>query len=244
MKTDFRNRAFLPVVMPLAILGGIAVVVGIFAVILLYLTRETAVMFAIVAAAGIFVAVALAASQDRLDTAKKGAIGIAAGVPILLGAMLAGGLLGGIADENRMINIEPHEQGMLLADAPPDAPLLAAESINAFCLPTGGGCEETNEWSVEWDDPEEFVYAFDNRHVGTQHNLVLYDAAAEYDGEAIGLTALTEEMLISPEFPPTFAGPELQAYGWPRDENGVPQEFYFVCTIHPTTMYGLGTLAE
>ncbi len=89
MNTEFRNRAFLPIVLPVGILLGMAAVVGGFALILLYTTREVALVLATVAAIGILLAISLAASQDRLDPAKKAVIGLAAAFPIIAGAVVA-----------------------------------------------------------------------------------------------------------------------------------------------------------
>lgn len=245
MNPDFRNRAFLPIVVPLAILLAIAAGIGLIALLLLYSTRETAVALAIVIAAGILVATALAATRDRLDSRQKSAISIAVLTPIVAGAAFATGVVGNIPAEELNINREPHEEGMVLAQVPPEAPVLAAESLDSFCLPTDGGCEPTREWEIPYGGEEEFLYAFDNRDTGTPHNLYLYEledlsGATE---EPISIGSVSEDQLLTPEPPPTFAGPAAQAYRF-TPEGEVPEQLYFVCTVHASTMFGVATITD
>jgi hypothetical protein len=237
MKTEFRNRALLPVVIPLAIVGTIAVLVGSFAMILLYNSRFTAVVLAIVAAAGILIAMTIASSRDKADGRVKGAVALAGGTPIVLGLLVAVGVIGGLAPEDLNINRQPHTSGPQLAEVPEDAPLLAAESLNSFCLPSGGTCEETNEWEIPADAAadETFIYAFDNRDTTTgPHNLVLFTLEGSADDATAG-------DLLFEEVPAAFDGPETRAY---QTSEALPEQFYFLCTIHPNTMWGVGTVAS
>lgn len=237
MKTEFRNRALLPVVIPLAILGTIALLVGGFALILLYNTRWTAVMLAIVAAAGILIAMTIASSRDKADGRVKGAVALAGGVPVLLGVLIAVGVIGNLSAEDLNINRQPHTTGPQLPEVPEDAPLLAAETLNAFCLPTGGGCEDTNEWEIpaEAAAGETFIYAFDNRDTSTgPHNLVLFELEGTPEDPDAGA-------LLFEEVPAAFDGPETRAY---QTAVPLPEQFYFLCTVHPTTMWGVGTVAS
>lgn len=107
MNSDFRNRVVLPILVPLGVLLGIAALVIAFAFILLYNTKEAALVLAAVTAAGILAATALASSRDRLDSARKGVLLLAGAVPVLLGAAFALGL-GGVDDSLLNINREPH----------------------------------------------------------------------------------------------------------------------------------------
>ena len=259
MQTEFRNRAFLPVAMPLAILGVIAAVAGLFALILLYSTREIAVALALAAAAGILVAISLAASRDELAPQQVGAVGLAAGTPVLIGVLLATGVVGGIDDADRRINVEPHGDTFVLAGIVPnddgeEPPLLAAEDASAFCLPDGGSCTPTNEWSFEYGE-EEISYAFDNRDaVSGPHNLQIWalpDRELSVDDGAISLNDLEAEgQVITPEAPEAFAGPAAETYRWSTvAEEGaegeaveIPEQAYFICTIHPSAMWGVVTL--
>lgn len=107
MDKQFRNRAFLPIVMPLAILAFIAILVGLFALILLWNTRESALVLALVAAGGVLFAISLASSQDRLTGLQRGVITVAGVVPVLLGGAVAVGVWE-VPDEELNINRTPH----------------------------------------------------------------------------------------------------------------------------------------
>lgn len=255
MKTEFRNRAFLPVVMPLAILLAIAAAVGVVATILLFVDRQGAVAIALLAAAGVLLAVSLAATQDRLDPARRGVLVLAGIAPLGVGALIAAGLIGGLADEDRNINVEPHAPQFIFNEILPDAPVLVAEDATTFCLPEDGGCTPTNEWEFSYT-PEQIQYAFDNQDTTAEHNLMIYDVPEEdLDGateDPIALSTLQEEHeVITPGEPPTFLGPEQQTYQWtpPGEDAGedatpIPEQGYFVCTIHSGSMFGVVALNQ
>ena len=186
MKTEFRNRAFLPLVMPLAILAAIGAVVGLVALILLYVDRQGAIAIAFMAAAGVLVAIALSASQGPAGPAPagRGRRG-RPGARSIVGGLVAAGALGGLADADRNINVEPHGPQFIIPGLPSDdtVPVMAAESLQSFCLPSGGGCEDTNSWEMTQSEAEQFAYAFDNRDPQTEHNLMIYNVdPAELDG--------------------------------------------------------------
>lgn len=103
MKTDFRNRALLPVLIPLGILAAIAAFVGLFAWILLYNTKDGALALAAVMATGVLVAISLAASADELDGRRRAGVLLAIGGPIIAGMILAG--TGGGVDDVALLNI-------------------------------------------------------------------------------------------------------------------------------------------
>ena len=254
MKTEFRNRAFLPLVMPLAILGVIGAVVGLVALILLFVDRQGAVAIAILGAAGILVAISLAASQDRLDLPRKGAIALAGVAPLAVGGLVAAGVLGGLADEDRNINVEPHGPQFVIPGLPEgDAPVLAAVSLDGFCLPEECGSSTTNSWEITPSEAEQFTYAFDNRDPAVEHNLFLYAVPPE---ELQGLdSALSlgdvqaSYPVITPAEPPNVAPGAAQTYQWQPPvvaEDGtevpIPEQAYFVCTLHPSTMWGVATI--
>lgn len=251
MKTEFRNRAFLPVVMPLAILGVIGAVVGLVALILLYVDRQGAVAIAILAASGILLAISLTASQDRLDAPRRAAVALAGVAPLLAGGLVAAGVVGGLPDEERNINVEPHAPQFIFDGILEGAPVLAAVDATSFCLPEGDSCAATNEWSFTYQEAEQIQYAFDNRDDGIAHNMMIFDVPADQleglDGP-IGLSALQEEhQVITPGEPPTFNGPQAQTYRWTPPEEGaegedvvpIPEQAYFVCTVHAGSMWGV-----
>ena len=241
MNSTFRNRAFLPLMIPLAILAVIGLLAGGFAAILLWNTAEAAVALAIVAAAGILLAASLAASADQLDGPKKGAIAFAGLTPIVVGILFATGVVGNVDPALLNINREPHAPAFLLAEVPADAPVLGATSINAFCLPTNGGCEDTFTWEVPLEDPgAPFTYAFDNLHEGVDHNLVLF----ALDGDPSDPDNAQAGDLLTPEVPAPFPGIEERAYEFTWPDGQAPEHFYFLCTVHPSTMYGVGTFTS
>ncbi len=114
MRRSFRDRAFLPVFIPVAVLLAIGVLVGGFALILLYNTRPVAIVVAIMAAAGILVGVAMANSRDRLGTGQRVVVVIAAAVPTLLGAAYALGV-GGVGASRLNINRQPEQDPAVAA---------------------------------------------------------------------------------------------------------------------------------
>lgn len=114
MRSEFRNRAFLPVVLPLAILVAVAAAVAGFALLLLYNTREVALVLAAVTAAGILLAAALAASKDRLSGSSRWVVVAAAATPLVLGAVVAVGFVP--VDPSALnINRQPHEDPAIVA---------------------------------------------------------------------------------------------------------------------------------
>jgi hypothetical protein len=243
MKTEFRNRAFLPVVLPLAILATIAIVVGGFAALLLWNTRWTAIVLAGVVAAGILVTASLSSSQDRLDPMRRSAVGLAVLVPVLLGGLVATGVLGNVADADRNINREPHGPQFLLPAVPEGIPTLGATSINSFCLPQAdGSCTDTREWDIPAEEaPEVFQYAFDNLNEGVDHNLVLYSLS---DPNATQPEPNLGGDLLTPEVPDPFPGVEERAYEFSWPDGQAPQTFFFQCTVHPSTMYGIAKIVS
>lgn len=223
MNTEFRNRVFLPLFLPLAIVLGVAGVVAVFAWILLYNTRPAALVIAIVAAAGILLAISLAASRDRLDTGQRSVVVGAAVLPVLLGAIVAAGVFD-IDPSQLNINREPH------LVIPEDAPLIAAESVETFCFPTdGGGCEPTDTWEFAAPEDDEVVVVFQNLQAGTPHNVAFYELEDGGDPQA-GESVFQGDI---------FEGVDTRPY---RIEDGLPQgELYFQCDVHPA-MQGVATI--
>lgn len=169
MKTEFRNRAFLPVVLPLAILGVIGLLAVGFAAILLWNTREASLVLASVAAAGVLIAISLAASQDKLDATRAGVIAMAGGLPIVVGLLFALGVFIEVDDSELNINRLPH------AVVPADAVLIGADDPLAF-----------DHATITVPSDTLVAVEFDNRNAGVPHNWALYaddEAAASLTGE-------------------------------------------------------------
>lgn len=252
MKTEFRNRAFLPVVMPLAILVALGAVVGLVALILLYVDRQGAIALALLGAAGVLVAISLATSKEQLDRPRKTVILLAGTAPMVVGGLVAAGLVGGLSDEDRNINVEPHQAQWIFEGVQEDAPVLAAVDSTSFCQPEGGDCQPTREWSFTYT-AEQIEYAFNNQDTTAEHNLQIFNVPADQlEGieDPLALTDLQANYeLITPGEPPTFQGPEAQTYQWTPlavaedgasdDVAAVPGQAYFVCTIHAGAMWGV-----
>lgn len=212
MRREFRNRVFLPIVLPLAILGFIAAVVAVFALILLYNTHEAALALATVMAAGILLTVALAASRDRLDAGRRLVVVGAGVVPILLGAGFALGLFGNVDPALLNINRQPEVQ------FPDWAPVIVSTQPADFDA-------DSITLPPEPPEGEELAIVFDNQS-GIGHNFTLH-AGPEPDSDVLAETETYEE------------GEEAVTF-----EPQEPGEYYFVCTVHASSMFGTLTIAE
>lgn len=222
MKTEFRNRAFLPLVLPLGILGGVLAIVALFALVLLYNTREAALALATVTAAGILVAVALAASQDHLERKHKAVIGGAVAVPLLLGVVLALGVIA-VPEADLNINREP------VLVIPEDAPVIAAENNQNFCAPADGGCEPTEMLAIPIPADGQPVFVFDNQDTATgPHNVGLYALAGSESAPEAGEAIFNGAIFAGPAEMPYFVEAEVE-----------PGQFFFQCDVHPN-MQGVG----
>jgi hypothetical protein len=230
VKTEFRNRVFLPIVLPIAVLLAMVLFIGAVAAILLWTTHEVALAVATVAAAGILLTASLAASQDRLDGGRKAVVAFAAIVPFALGGAYAAGLIGNIADEDRNINVQP------LLVVPDDAPVIAAENSVEFCLPTDGGCEPVELWEVTpSQEAETITFVFDNLESGVAHNVVITELEGDVENPApVGEQFLSSELITGPD----SSAHVDESLTW----EDLPEQWYFFCAIHPN-MNGVGTLA-
>ncbi|MEX2324494.1 MAG: hypothetical protein WD576_01975 [Nitriliruptoraceae bacterium] len=217
----------LPVVLPVVVLLTMAALVGAVALSLLYNTHYGSLMLAAVAAAGILFTVSLASSQERLGGPKRTVVLLAAAVPLLIGGAVGFGLIGGVDDADRMINVQP------LIVVPDDAPIIAAENSLEFCIGQEGSCEPIDVWDVvPSQQTDTITFLFDNREVGVQHNVVITDLAGEDDDPQPGSTTYATTTLV--------AGPAVEPYvssdlTW----NDLPEQWYFFCAIHPN-MQGVG----
>lgn len=232
MNNDFRSRVLMPIVLPIVMLLAIAAFVGAVAMSLLFNTHEGSLMLAALAAAGILFTVSLAASHDRLTSSRRGVLVFAAALPILAGSAVAAGLVGDVDDEARMINVEP------LLTIPDDAPLIAAENAQEFCMPAeDGSCEAIEQWEVTpSEDEENLSYVFENLDSGVTHNVVVTNVQGSGDDAAAGEEEFAASELITGEETDYYVADDTS---W--DE--LPEEWYFFCAVHPN-MNGTGTVVD
>jgi hypothetical protein len=229
---DVRNRIVLPIVIPVLILLSMAAFIGSMALLFLFNTKGGSLMLAAVAAAGILFTVSLASSEEKLDAPRRAAVVFAAFLPLLAGLAVGLGWIGGVADEDRMINVQP------LVQMPDGAPTIAAENSQEFCLGEEGECEPVDLWEVEpgqVSDPVSFF--FDNREVGVPHNVQITTLDGTVDDPQRGSEILANSTLVD--------GPTLDAFVHPDGLTWeeLPDEWYFLCIVHPN-MNGVGIVVS
>lgn len=230
MTNDVRSRIVLPIVIPVLILLSMAAFVGAIAALLLFNTKAGATMLAAVAAAGILFTVSLSAGQDGLDTPRRAVVVFAAFLPLLAGAAVGFGWIGGVDDADRMINVQP------LLVVPDDAPVIAAENSQEFCLGDAGSCEPVDNWEVEpgaVTDPVSFV--FENREAGVDHNVQITTLEGTVDEPERGTEIFADSNLVTGPTEDVYVNPD----GLTWEE--LPEEWYFLCIVHPV-MNGVGTV--
>jgi len=232
VNNDFRSRVVMPIVLPIVVLLAIAAFVGAIALTLLYSTYYGALMIAAVAAAGILFTVSLSAAQERLDAPRRGVVLFAAALPLLVGGGMAAGLFGDIADEDRMINVQP------LITIPDDAPVIAAENSVEFCLlDAAGNCEATDRWEVVPGRIEaQLSFVFENLEAGVPHNVMITSLGGTPEDPSIGDEQFAASDIISGVSSDYHVEDGLT---W----QDLPDEWYFYCLIHPN-MNGIGTVVD
>lgn len=145
MRREFRDRAFLPIVVPIAVLVAVVAAVGLVAFVLLYNTHQAALALAAVMAAGILITVSLAASQDRLTAGRKLTLVAAGSVPVLLGAGFALGVFGTVDPTLLNINREALQDPAVAAGRD----VVAAQGC-ASCHSTDGTAAVGPTWQNLW----------------------------------------------------------------------------------------------
>lgn len=239
MKTDYRNRVVLPVVLPLLVILGLTVLVGSLALIFLFTTRVLALTIAVVAATGIMVAMSLANSIDEEDMtlARRGVIVLTGVLPLVVGAGVALWSANGGVDESELnINKEP-----LLAA--PEGALVGAKNDQSFCVfgegeETEANCADVDEVSMPAQPDGPFLMRFVNLQANIQHNFQLFElagsAAAPEAGESI--YGVSEGAAI-------IVGPDEILYSVPQETLVAGGQYYYNCIVHPV-MNGVLTIAE
>lgn len=227
MSNDVRGRIVAPILIPVGILVVMAGFIGTVASLLLYSTNAGALTFAAVAAGGILFTVSLATSQDRLDAPRRVAVTVAAILPFVAGGAVALGLVGDVADEDRMINVAP------LLFVPEDAPRLAAVNSLEYCTPIDAAtCDPTTTWEVVPSaEVDTIAFVFENREAGVPHNVVITELEGTTDAPGAG-TVLVESDLISGITDDYHVEDVLT---W----EDLPEQWYFFCRVH-ANMNGVG----
>ncbi len=152
MRPTTRDRLFLPIVLPIAILGGIALILWGFSRILLGIEGSAATAVAIIVAASIMVVSAIAVSRPQVRASTIAAVlGTTAGVAMLAGGIAIAVVAGG-----------EEEPG---GGEPPGGAVVNLVAQNIAFSPAN--------LSVPAGQP--FTIAFDNRDPGTQHNVEIFD---------------------------------------------------------------------
>lgn len=239
MNTDTRNRIVLPVVLPLLVLLGVAVVVGSIAVILLFTTRVLALTIAMLVAAGIMVAISLASSIDEEDmTLGRRTVILAAGVlPLVLGAGIAlWSANGGVPAEDLMWNKQP----VLSA---PEGALVGAKNDQSFCLfsdpenQSADTCDDVDEVSFPAQEGN-FLFLFNNVQPAIQHNFQIFELAGSADAPEAGT-----ELFGVAEGSQLITGPAEILYNVEPETLVAGQQYYYNCIVHPV-MDGVLTITE
>jgi len=227
--TSFRSRILAPILIPVAIVLVMGGFIGGVAALLLYNTKTGSLALAAVAAGGILFAASLAAGRERLDLRGKVVLGAAAALPFALGIGVATGVVGDVADEDRMINVLP------LITVPEDAPVIAAENSLEYCLPTGdGACVPTTTWDVVPSEATESIaFVFENLEPQIPHNVVITLLEGTVDAPSAG-EVIAESTLISGISDEYFVAEDVT---W----GDLPEQWYFFCRVH-ANMNGVGTV--
>lgn len=239
MNTDFRNRVVLPIVLPLAVLLGIAVLVGGLALILLYNPREVGLMVALVVAASVMVAFSLANGVDAEDMTlgRRTVIVLVAVLPLLGGAGASlWAVNGGVAPELLPANYEPEATA-------PEGALAGAKNAESFCVfedpedQTAETCTDTDELTFPVQpDAESFAYLFHNVQDGVPHNLQLFELAGSADAPEPGASVFGV-----PDGADIITGPAEIAYQVTPNEFAEGDQLYYNCVVHPA-MQGVLTI--
>jgi hypothetical protein len=214
VENQFQTRVLRPLAITFGVVLAMVAFIGLVAAVLLWNTKNGALVIAALGAAGILFVVSLVAGRDRLDTPQRIVAVVVGVLPLLVGGLYAADILGGIPDEDRNINVQP------LSTIPEDAPVIAAENSVEFCLleEDGTTCTPTESWTVEDQGPDSFAFVFNNLEAGIPHNVHIFTLEDGGQGESI------------------FAGTVFNGVdevGESFDPGLEVGEYYFHCDVHP-----------
>ncbi len=237
MNPDLRNRVVLPILLPLGILGAVAVGVGGIAVMLLFTTRVLALTIAVVIASGVMVAMSLASSIDEKDAtvARKGVIGLVALLPVVLGASVSlWSANGGVPAEDLNWNRLPH----ILA---PEGAVVGAQNSQSFCDydEETGDCTDTDALTLPAQpESESFLFLFENLESGVAHNFSIFELAGSESAPEPG--AIVFGVAEGSEI---VTGVTEKLYEVVPNEFEAGDQFYYNCVVHPA-MDGVLSIVE
>lgn len=244
MNTDLRNRVVLPLLLPIGILLGIAVLVGGLALILLNTPHLVGLTVALVVAAGVMVAFSLANAVDEQDMTfgRRAVIVLVAAVPLLGGAGASlWAVNGGVPAEELPSNYVP-------VISAPEGALAGAKNAESFCEfedpenQTAETCTDVDELTFPAQpDEEDFAFIFNNVQDGVPHNLQLFELADEGGEPAPG-----PGVFLVPDGAEIITGPAEITYEAPQGDPPIYEEgaqFYYNCVVHPA-MQGVLTIGS
>lgn len=208
MKPDVRDRLVLPLLIPLGVVAFIALVAGVFGMVLLFNPIQVSLVIAIVVAGGILAAFGLASSQrpEELNRSKRAVIASTVVAPLLVGGLVAVDVIPTSAEK------VAHTE--CLYCIPEDAVRVVARNI------------EFEQEMLELPGSGDVSILFENEDVAVEHNVAIAPFGA--DGEP-----LRDEPIFDGEI---FPGPDRQVYTFPApEESGT---YFFWCVVHPQQMTG------
>ncbi len=154
MRPDVRDRLVLPILIPVGLLAVIFAVATAFGMLLFFLPLTVSLAVASVGAAGILAAFALASAATDLTRAKRAVIAFAGAAPLLVGALVASGVV-----ETRDPRVVDRECEYCV---PEDAVRVVADNLafdqDQLRLPAGGDAS----------------ILFINQDQGIPHNVAIY----------------------------------------------------------------------
>lgn len=201
-----RDRALVPAVMTIGLIALLGLGVVGMGLLFLYVSKDLALMLAIVLAAGILASISMAASRDSLDGPQKLVVALPAIVPLVLGGIFA---LTSVSDEDRNINRAP------ISVFPVESAVLV-EAFNQEEFETGDLVLPASE---DPNSPVQVGIRFNNEHAGVQHNVWVGTEVASGGAE----TNVFEGALIS--------GVEQIDYAFDAPE--ASDDYVYWCSVHP-----------
>jgi hypothetical protein len=214
MRPDVRDRLFLPLVVPLLLVG--AILLGVFALAMLFLfnTYAVALTLAIIIGAGVLAYFGFeSAGGEDMTRAKRAVVVLALAVPIGIGTLTAVDVIA--VEGEKGIEAEPH------VTVPEDAPVVVADNIEF-------GVVDPETGEVDWDEvvvtlstaEDPAVIVFDNQDTAP-HDIDIFESEEALEERRV------EEQILDGEI---IEGGTETVYEFEAPEAG---EYPFYCSVHP-----------